>query len=333
MDAWVWILLVVIIVAVVVAFVASRSRQRENRRTEAADLRDPNAEHHMQLREKDAAAAASEAEARRVRAEADQRAAEAQRLDVEAQRASLDRDTAAEQSREQLRRADALDPDVRTDREGYRLDEDGNRVETPAERAGAGFGGAAAAGAGGVAAGAGAGALAGSDDDADRSLNREAGVDRPGATPGEHGRAPGLDDDDTVDAPTSTRIGNFRDLDDERASDAGEPTTAATVDSPRTAVTADDDRPGVRPDDPVAGERSGEAEGSRPEHRIGNFRGLDEPDSTSTDSETDIARDPRTAEEGAVEEDQRSVLDKARDKVDDVLGRRDPDAPERRQPE
>ena len=158
MDAWVWILLLVIVAAVVVAVVMSRSRQRENRRVEAAELRDPTADHQLELREKEAAAAASEAEARRVRAEADQRAAEAKRLEVDAQRAGMERDTAATTSAEKLRRADALDPDVATDKEGYRLDEAGNRIETPAEeRAASGIGAPTAAAAGGVAAGAGAG--------------------------------------------------------------------------------------------------------------------------------------------------------------------------------
>ena len=55
MDAWVWILLLVIVVAIVVALVMSRSRQRENRRVEAAELRDPAADHQMELREKEVA--------------------------------------------------------------------------------------------------------------------------------------------------------------------------------------------------------------------------------------------------------------------------------------
>jgi hypothetical protein len=57
MDAWVWILLLVIVAAVVVVVVMSRSRQRENHRVEAAELRDPTADHHLERREKEAAAA------------------------------------------------------------------------------------------------------------------------------------------------------------------------------------------------------------------------------------------------------------------------------------
>ncbi len=131
MDAWIWIVVVVVVLAVVIGVLVSRSRQQESRRAEAAELRQPTADHQMELREKEAAAAASEAEARRVRAEADQRAAEAQHLEVQAQRADKDKAEAASAHEEQLRRADALDPDVRTDKEGYRLDDDGNRIETP----------------------------------------------------------------------------------------------------------------------------------------------------------------------------------------------------------
>jgi hypothetical protein len=231
MDAWVWILIVVVVVAVIAAVVASRSRQQENRRVEAADLRAPTADHHMELREKEAAAASSEAEARRVRAEADQRAAEAQRLQVQAQRAAMDRDTAAATSEEKLRRADALDPDVKTDREGYRLDDQGNRIENPdADREGPGFGAAAAAGAGGVAAGSGVGALG------------ESTVREGEHGPGEHGHRA-----DDLDEPTGGRIGNVRDLDDD-------------VDGPGRSGE-------MRPDERLHDERIGNIRGPRRERR------------------------------------------------------------------
>jgi Tfp pilus assembly protein PilE len=258
MDAWVWILIVVVVIAVIAAVVATRSRQRENRRVEAADLRAPTADHHMERREKEAAAASSEAEARRVRAEADQRAAKAQHLEVQAQRAAMDRDTAAATSEEKLRRADALDPDVRTDSEGYRLDEQGNRIENPAaDRDGSGFGAAAAAGAGGVAAGL-----------------------------GDHGHQA-----DDVDEPTGGRIGNMRGLDDD-------------VDGPGRS---EEMRPeGTRPEERVHDER------------IGNMRGLDDDVTTRDDATDDLAADETTGEEP-------SLIDRAKGRVDDALGRRDTD--------
>jgi hypothetical protein len=308
MDAWVWILLLVVVAAVVVAVVMSRSRQRENRRVEAAELREPTADHHLELREKEAAAAASEAEARRVRAEADQRAAEAQRLEVEAQRAGMARDTAASTSEEHLRRADALDPDVPTDKEGHRLDEAGNRVENTAEkRPASGLGAPTAAGAGGLAAGAGAAAFA-SSRDADHD-HGEHGHDH-------HGHR---HDDDTAE-PVGGRIGNMRGLDD---------------------------------DNPVPGEpergRSDEAhaEHGQPVERIGNMRGLDDdavPGEPAVHATTahGSADDAETRTESAdgdhtVDDDDETVREKgplarAREKADEVLGRRDADG-ERRQPE
>ncbi|HEU4332039.1 MAG TPA: hypothetical protein VFR40_13045 [Lapillicoccus sp.] len=291
MDAWVWIVLVVIVVAIVAVVLASRSRQRETRREEAADLRDPSAEHHMELREKEAAAAATEAEARRTRAEADQRAAEAQRLEVQAQRASLDRDAAAAESQEKLRRADALDPDVRTDKEGYRVDEQGNRLDT-------------------------AGAVAGRD------------LDRADGHANEH--ANNRDDDTVAGAPTGGRIGNMRGLDnDTRAGETttGAPATPATPATPAAAPTLDEDgpdrpneEPGRTPEKPLRSERP-----------IGNFRGLDDDgpssttDETAADSEREGTRPGDVDGDGDVDE-----RDKARERADDVLSRRDAD---RRQPE
>jgi type II secretory pathway pseudopilin PulG len=126
-----WIIVAVVVIAVIAAVVITRGRKRraETQRTEAAQLRDTSADHHLKLQEHEASAAQAEAEARRVRAEADQRAAEAKRLEVEAQRRDQDRGSAREEHEATLRRADALDPDVRTDKEGYRLDDDGNRID------------------------------------------------------------------------------------------------------------------------------------------------------------------------------------------------------------
>ena len=331
MDAWVWILLVVIVVAIVAAVLASRSRQRENRRAEAADLRDPTAEHHMELREKEAAAAASEAEARRTRAEADQRAAEAQHLEVQAQRAAKEREEAAAEHAAQLRRADALDPDVRTDKEGYRLDENGNRVETP----GAGLGTATAAGAGAMAAGA--------DARTDRDLGGAAEAHR--ADPDERGRPIA-----EAEQLGSTRIGNMRDLDngtpapDAAATHTGPSGTAASdtgAAHPDAAVSPagsrlDEDRTDTDLDEPSGS-------GFRPEHRIGNMRDLDDdgrptsgdPDPTGLDTRSGADETATDRPVGDVDGDRDQdgdvdAKDKARERADDVLSRRDA---ERRQPE
>ena len=304
MEAWVWILLLVIVAAVVVAVVMSRSRQRENRRVEAAELRDPTADHHLELREKEAAAAASEAEARRVRAEADQRAAEAQRLEVEAQRAGMDRDSAAATQRR--RSCGAPTPWTRTwrtDKEGYRLDEAGNRIENTAEeRSASGLGAPAAAGAGGLAAGAGAAAFASSRDDHDhesqhattvtgtsvggrvgnmRGLRRrrrtvpadpdrgrsdEARAEQGGRGAGRQHARPRRRRDSACPA-TRTVVGPTRRAPSRASRWSGSATCAASTTTTRQAVPGDPDR--GRSDE-------ARAEQGEPVERVGNMRGLDD---------------------------------------------------------
>jgi hypothetical protein len=353
MDAWVWILLIVVVVAIVVAALASRSRQRENRRVEAAELRDPAADHHLERREKEAAAAGAEAEARRVRAEADQRAAEAQQLQVQAQRASTDRDSAVAASEAEMRRADALDPDVRTDKEGYRLDEDGNRVETAAEeRAGAGFGTAAAAGAGGMAAGAGAGALgdtATRDDERDLEARDRAGAaEEPSTANVPEGHDETITDDASEGAvDRDAKVGRWDQWEGRDGEESGrrdDPSTATGVrDDTVRDDTLDDgrwsertDRDGTETvteesaqterglDDEAGVGRGGDArdEHSVREDGVGRVRDLDD-DQTGIDE-----REPEPGDAAVGEMDAR---DRARDRADDVLTRRDADTG--RQPE
>ncbi len=158
MSPWVWIVLVVIVLAAVIGLVMSRNRtkQLESRREEAASLRDGAAEHRVAMRDTETAAAASGAEAQRAREEADAQAAQARELEAKAQRDSQAHETARQKHDEQMRRADALDPDVRTDDEGYRLDDDGNRAgPRSGHGVAAGLGAAGLAGAGALAATAG----------------------------------------------------------------------------------------------------------------------------------------------------------------------------------
>lgn len=132
-TTWIWIILALLVLAVVVALVArsSRARRVETRRTEAAQLREHGVEHERALREREATAAEADARARQAKAAADQQAAQAERLRVEAERGDEARMQAQERRDEHFRRADALDPDVKTDSDGYRLDERGNRIERP----------------------------------------------------------------------------------------------------------------------------------------------------------------------------------------------------------
>lgn len=131
----VWIILGIILLALLIGLVwylvgQSKQKQLERDRAEATEIRQQAADQEMLVRERQAAAAQTDAEARAARAEAerqaaeaDQRNAEAERLEVQAQRRTDEYDQVSAQHDEQLRRADALDPDVRTDEHGNRLDD------------------------------------------------------------------------------------------------------------------------------------------------------------------------------------------------------------------
>lgn len=134
----IWIVLAVVVVIIVVALLMSKGRQKraEVHRDQAEQIRREAQQHDRELREREAHAEEAEAQARRARAEADERAAEAKRLEAEAERRGEHAHEVRAERDEQLRRADAHDPDVRTDKEGYRLDEDGNRIEHTYDRTG-----------------------------------------------------------------------------------------------------------------------------------------------------------------------------------------------------
>lgn len=126
---WLWIalaILVLLIIVVVIARSASK-KKRERAREDAEILRTKAHEHDRDLRERAARAEEADAVARRARAEADAKAAEAERLQIEAEKRGEVRDELLTRRDEQLREADRLDPDVRTDKHGRRLD-DGRSV-------------------------------------------------------------------------------------------------------------------------------------------------------------------------------------------------------------
>ncbi|MFC6707071.1 hypothetical protein [Flexivirga alba] len=129
-TTWIWIIIAIIVILIIVGIVVTWARKRrlDMNRSQAAELRDDSAEHNLALREHEASAARAAAEARAGQADADQRAAQAEQLKVEADRQDEDRKVARHEHHEQLRKADALDPDTRTDREGYQLDANGNRI-------------------------------------------------------------------------------------------------------------------------------------------------------------------------------------------------------------
>jgi len=120
-----WIVVAIIVIAVIIwLFVsARRNRQVEAQRQEAAALRAHAEERLAKVQRYGDRASVTQSMATQARAEAEQKAAEARRLE---QAGAMHQATAeaARQEHELLgRRADRIDPDVRTDDEGFRLDE------------------------------------------------------------------------------------------------------------------------------------------------------------------------------------------------------------------
>ncbi|HET7800327.1 MAG TPA: hypothetical protein VFL38_07885 [Humibacillus xanthopallidus] len=145
------IVVVVVVVAVIVSLFmnARKRRELEHRRFEAGELRARIDEHAPHLQETadrasvtGAIAADARTEAERTAAEAERKAAEARaleeqaqqqdaearRLEGHAQKHAAEAEAAQSSLVELERNADLIDPDVRTDDEGYRLDESGQRL-------------------------------------------------------------------------------------------------------------------------------------------------------------------------------------------------------------
>ena len=123
---------VVIVVGAIIAFVVTRSgsRREQAERAKAAEMREQAAEHDRELREREAAAQEAKAQAEAAEAEVQERKLEAERLAQEAHQRANHAGSVREERDEQLRLADLRDPDVRTDDDGYRIDEHGNRLGT-----------------------------------------------------------------------------------------------------------------------------------------------------------------------------------------------------------
>jgi hypothetical protein len=137
----IWIIVAVIVVIAIIALVMSRSRGRrvEAKRDTAAEIRQEAAKHDQELREREVSATEAKARSELARAEAEKRRLEAERLEAEAREHSGDAEAVRRERDERMRQADLHDPDVRTDKEGHRVDEHGNRLAEARE--GEGFGG------------------------------------------------------------------------------------------------------------------------------------------------------------------------------------------------
>ncbi len=130
-NATIWWIIGGIVVLAVLIWLISRSRagRATQHREEATEIRHESAERERLMRERQASAQLSEAEHRQAQAEADAATARAEQLRVDHERRAEGADAARQDYDAQMRRADKIDPDVRTDREGHRLDERGNRIE------------------------------------------------------------------------------------------------------------------------------------------------------------------------------------------------------------
>lgn len=127
MDAVTIVLVIVAIIVVggIIAYVMSRSgRAAEARRAKAAEIREEAAEHDRRLREDEVSAAEARARSEMARVEAQKRELEAERLAAEADSRSQSAAAARQERDERLRLADERDPDVRTGKDGQRLDDD-----------------------------------------------------------------------------------------------------------------------------------------------------------------------------------------------------------------
>ena len=125
-DTLVWIIVaavVVIALVVIIALVVSNSRKKANRER-AQQMRAAAQRREEELRHEEAKAAETEAAARKARAEADEKAARAERLEMDSRGTAATAGHLRQEQVEQQRQADKLDPDVRTNRRGERLDTD-----------------------------------------------------------------------------------------------------------------------------------------------------------------------------------------------------------------
>ncbi len=156
-----WIAVALVVIALIVWFfvASSRRRQLELQRADAAGLRAQVQERLPEVQDAQDRASVTGQIAQEARAEAEAKAAEAARLESQAQEHRA-RAESAQREREALEReADRVDPDVPTDEQGHRLDEERGAFGRPGgapgsvasgssiSRPGAGAGAAAAVGA------------------------------------------------------------------------------------------------------------------------------------------------------------------------------------------
>ena len=124
-GAVVWVVIALVVLALVIAVVMVRrshgASRVEGQRDEARELRARAEADQVDLQRREAEAAKVDAQARMAQAEADARAADAAALQVQARERAEHADTSRAELDQQLRRADEIDPDVRTDEAGRKV--------------------------------------------------------------------------------------------------------------------------------------------------------------------------------------------------------------------
>lgn len=113
---------IVVILIIVGVSVMLRGRKKNANRQEAAALREDIHSDEGSLLHKEEAAAEAEREAKKARAEADEKAARAEKLEMEARGRSEDAQESRSDHDRRVREADRLDPDIKTDKQGNRLE-------------------------------------------------------------------------------------------------------------------------------------------------------------------------------------------------------------------
>ena len=121
-TGWVVLLVIVVIVLAIVGFAVSRGRQHQAR-TKAEELRTDAQQREEAIHHSESHAKQAEIQAERARVEAEQALARAE----EAKQAHLQEQA---QHEDQIRRADAIDPDVDHESDGY---EPGSTTRTEGE--------------------------------------------------------------------------------------------------------------------------------------------------------------------------------------------------------
>ncbi len=122
------VLAIVVIALIIWLFASARRREAEARRLEAEAVRAKLAERIPVVQEREDRASVTARIAEEARREAEAVAAQAARLEREAAEHRAEAQAARSEQDELARLADRIDPDVRTDDEGHRVDESDRRL-------------------------------------------------------------------------------------------------------------------------------------------------------------------------------------------------------------